>query len=527
MEFGDGDPGSSSSSHSWLMGPRQRFDIELRPGETTIVSWKRLVKDAVNKKSPPLTATDAQAVSVHRKYWPCVLHVIMVSNEAISDFKLLMNFCMAVVMSNGEFISSVNQQVKRRRKNTAKLLHNGEDDLSNNHVKLDLNSAARMSHGLATSSDWHGDVKAEHPNNCRSLISASENDVVDTGIKLEHSSSFGIQNRDASLYSYSKDIEEQGTGTDTCGRESENVENLATELTSDTHRKHQNKSAPKDIEQEARRLMEEIAALEIFRNASIKEKTETRELPDLNISAEPVPLQPMKTASMTPTSKDSSVLRPKGTMLERAIRELEKVVAERDDINFTLAVRPSNMDLNDLETSPVAMKKRLPTEVKQKLAKVARLAQSSQGKISEELVNHLMSILGHLVQLRTLKRNLRDMVSQGLSAKREKADRFQQIKKEVAEMIELKGSLQGCASSGIFTEVVGTEQKVAITENFVMDNEMEDKICDLYDLYVQGMDEDKGPQIRKLYVELVELWPIGAMDKHQIKDGIRRAKERP
>lgn len=31
------------------------------------------------------------------------------------------------------------------------------------------------------------------------------------------------------------------------------------------------------------------------------------------------------------------------------------------------------------------------------------LQQSSQGRISEELINRLMSILGHLVQLKTLK----------------------------------------------------------------------------------------------------------------------------
>ncbi|XVF16926.1 hypothetical protein REPUB_Repub10bG0073000 [Reevesia pubescens] len=45
----------SAGSPSWLSVSRQRFTIELRPGETTIVSWKRLVKDAENT-SPPLTA---------------------------------------------------------------------------------------------------------------------------------------------------------------------------------------------------------------------------------------------------------------------------------------------------------------------------------------------------------------------------------------------------------------------------------------------------------------------------------------
>ncbi|XP_044480334.1 ubinuclein-2-like isoform X2 [Mangifera indica] len=59
-----------------------------------------------------------------------------------------------------------------------------------------------------------------------------------------------------------------------------------------------------------------------------------------------------------------------------------------------------------------------------------------------------------------------------------------------------------------------------------MDTALEDKICDLYDLYVDGLDEDAGPQIRKLYVELAHLWPNGLMDNHGIKRAICRAKER-
>ncbi|MFQ6630494.1 hypothetical protein Gotur_009722 [Gossypium turneri] len=81
-------------------------------------------------------------------------------------------------------------------------------------------------------------------------------------------------------------------------------------------------------------------------------------------------------------------------MLERAMRELEKVVAES---------RLSTMEVQDIDASSTTIKRRLPCEVKQKLAKVARLAHSSQGKISKELINKLMNILGHSVQLRTLK----------------------------------------------------------------------------------------------------------------------------
>jgi len=59
-----------------------------------------------------------------------------------------------------------------------------------------------------------------------------------------------------------------------------------------------------------------------------------------------------------------------------------------------------------------------------------------------------------------------------------------------------------------------------------MDAALEDKICDLYDLFVDGLDEDAEPQIRKLYTELAELWPIGFMDNRGIKRAICKAKER-
>ena len=77
------------------------------------------------------------------------------------------------------------------------------------------------------------------------------------------------------------------------------------------------------------------------------------------------------------------------------------------------------------------MKRRLPGDVKSKLAKVARIAvikllcmflfffllihlpdvlrflfslkQASQGNVSGELINRLMSIVGHLIQVRSLK----------------------------------------------------------------------------------------------------------------------------
>ncbi|AQK99105.1 wound-responsive family protein [Zea mays] len=69
-----------------------------------------------------------------------------------------------------------------------------------------------------------------------------------------------------------------------------------------------------------------------------------------------------------------SCIKPKGTRLERGIRDLQKIAAE-------------------------SVKRRLPPEVKQKVARLS----ANQGKIQEhELMNRLMSIVGHLVQRRTL-----------------------------------------------------------------------------------------------------------------------------
>lgn len=43
---GGGGESARVSTSYMAAGGRQRFEVELRPGETTIVSWKKLVKDA-------------------------------------------------------------------------------------------------------------------------------------------------------------------------------------------------------------------------------------------------------------------------------------------------------------------------------------------------------------------------------------------------------------------------------------------------------------------------------------------------
>ncbi|TYH00807.1 hypothetical protein ES288_A09G007000v1 [Gossypium darwinii] len=70
--------------------------------------------------------------------------------------------------------------------------------------------------------------------------------------------------------------------------------------------------------------------------------------------------------------------------------------------------------------------------------------------------------------------------------------------------VQSEASMLGDVPTGDIQEVLGYEEKVALKKQYSMDNVIEDKICDLYDLYTQGIDEDKGTQIRKLYVEVRE-----------------------
>ncbi|VAH83032.1 unnamed protein product [Triticum turgidum subsp. durum] len=222
------------------------------------------------------------------------------------------------------------------------------------------------------------------------------------------------------------------------------------------------------------------------------------------------------------TGRESAGTKPKGTRLERAIRDLQKIAANYKSPAIDISEADPNVQ--------ASAQRRLPPEVKQKLAKVARLS-TNHGKVQEnELMDRLMGIVGHLVVRRTLKRNMKELVKSGLSAKQEKADRLQQVKMEISEMVKAsmaakaKVNEQQDGSADDFQTV--TDGRRDLKGKSAMDSALEDRICDLYDLYVEGMDEDKGPQSRKLYVELAELWPQGYMDKFGIKDAISRSKER-
>uniref|UniRef100_N1R0P1 Hpc2-related domain-containing protein n=1 Tax=Aegilops tauschii TaxID=37682 RepID=N1R0P1_AEGTA len=244
----------------------------------------------------------------------------------------------------------------------------------------------------------------------------------------------------------------------------------------------------------------------------------TNDFSSMDVSGAAYPTQAMHLT----TGRESAGTKPKGTRLERAIRDLQKIAANYKSPAIDISEADPNVQ--------ASAQRRLPPEVKQKLAKVARLS-TNHGKVQEnELMDRLMGIVGHLVVRRTLKRNMKELVKSGLSAKQEKADRLQQVKMEINEMVKAsmaakaKVNEQQDGSADDFQTV--TDERRDLKGKSAMNSALEDRICDLYDLYVEGMDEDKGPQSRKLYVELAELWPQGYMDKFGIKDAISRSKER-
>ncbi|XP_031393427.1 ubinuclein-1-like isoform X1 [Punica granatum] len=551
-------------------GDRQVFTVELRPGDTTIVSWKKLLKDANKVRNGssasasaagPSSSAAAQAALEPR---PLPGHVM--ENEAndaaapnrfsaviekierlymgkdssdeedlndvpdddqydtedsfIDDAELDEYFEVdnAAVKHDGFFVNRgklecineptapPSQQAKKRRRRDVMKGSGEKDDgiLPNKHIKVGKTSSGKdaalvgsnssyLSQSLTMMRQPHEDAKASNQFN----LSGS-----------------GVKKKSADN---TRDMEKQKTGAPS----SKSIHSKLKDPSGSSdvlHHKYHDRSSFTSSKSQAGRTAEEYEKL------NRREKHGVREVPDLNIpdsrhmetSVDSGSTILQKTAQHIPR-KDGASGRPKISLLEKAIRDLEKMVAES---------RPPVAENTETDISSQAVKRRLPTDIKLKLARVAKLA-SSHGKISKELINRLNGIVGHLVQLRTLKRNLKMMVNTSLSAKQEKENRFQQIKKEVADMVRVRVlSLDSKAGSSDDFQELGPNVKGLTPTKYDMDPAVEDKICDLYDLYIDGLDEETGPQIRKLYSELAQLWPNGFMDNHGIKSAICRSKER-
>ncbi|KAK3013076.1 hypothetical protein RJ639_009915, partial [Escallonia herrerae] len=551
---GGGGGESARDSPSFVTaGGRQRFSVELRPGETTIVSWRKLAKDTGKVKEPKPTAAapeqppsvphpvlepriapgqptenednDAPPASRFSAVIEKIERLYMGKNSSdeedlnnvpdddeydtedsfIDDTELDEYFQVdnSAIKHDGFFVNrgtlertnqptlSPSQQPKKRRRKDLEKGHVGSDDghVPNKHVKVGKKAAGRpaasgknsATHSpiMALPAVNSADVKYQNQINASEIFSDKRS--ADSKLLLDPSPS-RVANGDAILEE--KNVDKQKVGFASPKNHGNKLKDGS--VSSDaSNPKLNDKSSHAQCKPQSGGLLPSVEVLD--QSAQRREKNGIRERSDCNVSE--------AKNSMQAVRKEGSSVKPKGTMLDRAVRELEKVVAES---------RPPSVEVSDPDQ---AVKRRMPPEIKQKLAKVARLAQASHGKISKELLSRLMSIVGHLIQLRTLKRNLKIMVNMGLSAKQEKDARFQQVKKEVDEMVKLRVPLmkskavgQQAGASDDFQEV-GTQEKEVTKRKCSMDVALEDKICDLYDLYVEGLEEDAGPQVRKLYAE--------------------------
>ncbi|GMI98095.1 hypothetical protein HRI_003478800 [Hibiscus trionum] len=274
----------SAGSPSWLFASRQRFSIELRPGETTIVSWKRLVKDA-QITSPPSTAgktEDSPDECFQDSKSTVIKNGLLVNSEKLDCIN--------------EPVLSVAQQSRKRSKNAAKA--QGEKvagHLPNQHAKveqgrLDFEATnALLEEESSVLLQNFADV-SQHDQKLHKLLTSSVRSSIkkpaNIGTKSKHLSHKGTSNDDACIpLPNSEDTDNNRRVT----IHSSNIGNHTNSVP--RHQSYLEKKYCKQLESPVREPMAADIEEGISTKVEPREKRETcGELPDLNLPV--CPLQP-------------------------------------------------------------------------------------------------------------------------------------------------------------------------------------------------------------------------------------------
>ncbi|EYU23864.1 hypothetical protein MIMGU_mgv1a003415mg [Erythranthe guttata] len=446
----DSRPGSNSGSLFESSGDRVRFTVELRPGETTIVSWKKLLREANSSKSrpgtsvsdpsaeaqfqpvsqparsPPLEAPpsskqhleneskDSQAQAgpnrlsnvierIERMYAgngsgdeeDVVLDNVpdddeydtedsFIDDAELDDYFQIDN---SSIKHDGFFVNRgklegieptipTNQQPKKRRREDLTKGHGGSDDGHNPNKNVKIGNKVRK-----TSSSQRNSGSQASPMHTAEV--SIKNKTAESQTTRNPS---GLLNGDAVRQNMATD--QQRSVVLSLKSHVSKLKETELQNTSTQRSNNKNSDASKSRFGKQKNNVDGL-------DQSIQQKGKGGliERFDLNVPAMGDSTSSTKAALMQ--RKEAASVRSKSTTLEKAIRELEKIVSE---------FRPPSTEVKDPDNSSQAVKRRLPPVIKQKLGKVGRLAQISYGKIPKEVINHLMSIVGHLMQIRTLKK---------------------------------------------------------------------------------------------------------------------------
>lgn len=250
-----------SLSTSSISHPRQRFTVELSPGETTIVSWKRLLRNAKKAKSSPSVVKPPPPVGCLLALEACVspderFHV----DKSTTKQSAFLN--KGNLEHRNEAHSSVNHK-PRKRKGTAKgLKEKSEEYVSTKHGKL-VNLGMKEAPVLRKSS-------------CHSQIPAAIDRVGVTAIVSVERNNFDEQKTGSTQSMYRKEVK------------------VESELSDTSHYKNPDEGASTHIENQTKRSViesNEMGQLTYFQQ---REKNGRIELPDLNLPASKYLLQPME-----------------------------------------------------------------------------------------------------------------------------------------------------------------------------------------------------------------------------------------
>uniref|UniRef100_A0A2P2MCY8 Ubinuclein-1-like isoform X5 n=1 Tax=Rhizophora mucronata TaxID=61149 RepID=A0A2P2MCY8_RHIMU len=354
---GGGEPSSSRVRLSCVkLGGRQIFMVDLRPGETTFVSWKKLMKDANKVNSGSTPAPVPPPANAH----PSLESRIppgQPTEKEVNDTTPPNRF------------NAVIEKIER--------LYKGKD-ISDEEDLMDVPDDDQYD----TEDSFIDDAELDEYFEVDDAAIKHDGFFVNRG-KLEQIESTVVPNKqpkkrrikdaskapgksdDGRLSNKHAKRELQDTAKPKAGvlQSKSLTEKLkdASGLSDGSHQRYLDKTAHPQTKMQSAKSMCSVDEHDL--SVHSKEKNGVCELPDLNIPEAKNPMQEAKTSHTH--KKDGSMVRPKSSMLEKAIRELEKMVVES---------RPPTWDNQEADTCSQAIKRRLPTEIKLKLAKVARLA---------------------------------------------------------------------------------------------------------------------------------------------------------